>query len=235
MRALLCLALVAAAMAGCHAAPPPLAFEQSARVSLKRICLVPPGVPEHAEVSIMNPIGAGFGVIGSLIETRRAASADAEMADLLSKAHYDFGSALTNAIALATHKAGFAVSRGEEPRPAKERERFLSLYPKRLPVDAYLDVYATYVGFRAPRSSAAYRPRIELVARLVNTRGTTVFQRRIVYGSAVSEDEDALVVAADDSVTFRDRAALQANPSRTARALQMAIDSISWELARQLM
>ena len=235
MRALLCVALVAWLTAGCQSAPPPLAFEQSARISLKRICMVPPGMPEHAAVSIMNPIGAGFGVLGTLIETRRAAAADAEMADVLAKAHYDFAVALTNALAVATHKAGFAISRAEEPRPSKDREKFLSQYPKRLPVDAYLDIYATYIGFRALQSSAAYRPRIDLVARLVSLRGTTLFQRRIVYGSSAAEDEDALLIPADDTVTFRDRAALQANPSRTARALQTAIDSISWELARQLM
>ena len=230
-----CLALIVVLTAGCQSAPPPLAFERAARVSLKRIGLITPGIPEHAEVSILNPIGAGFGVIGTLIETRREAAAGAEMTTVLSKAQYDFGGALTNAIALATRKAGFTVARGEEPRPPKERARFLTQYPKRLPVDAYLDVYAPYVGFRALQSSTGYRPRIEIVARLVNTSGATLFQRRIVYGSFAAEDEDALVIPADDNMTFRDREALQANPSKTARALQTAIDSVAWELARQLM
>jgi hypothetical protein len=223
-------------LCACETAPPPLAFDQSTRASVKRICLVTPGIPERAEVTIMNPIGAGFGVVGNLIEARREAAADSEMAGVLAKAHYDFGAALTAAIAAAARKAGFTVIRDDGQRPPKASASFLPQYPKRgAQVDAYLDVYAPYVGFRAPRSSAAYHPRIELIARLVDTRGATLFQRRLVYGSSAVEDEDAIVVAPDDNVSFRDRAALQGDPSGTARALQSAIDSIAWELARQLM
>lgn len=235
MRASLSVVLVAALLTACQAAPPPLAFEHSSRAGVKHVWVLAPGIPEHAEVSILNPIGAGFGVIGSLIETRRTAAANAEMADVLSKAHYNFGACLTDAITVATRRAGFAVSRSEEPRPPKERERFLAQYPKHGSADAYLDVYAPYVGFWTKQSSVAYRARIEIVARLIDSRGAILFQRRIVYGSPAAEDEDALVIPGDDNAAFRDRDALQQNPSKTARALQTAIDSVAWELARQLM
>ena len=227
--------LCARLMAACQSVPPPLAFEHSTRVSVRHICLTPLGVPQRAEVSIMNPIGSGFGVVGNLIETHRAAVADAEMADVLSKARYDFGSALTNSVTLAMRKAGFTISRVEGARPQNERAKFLSKYPQRVQVDAFLDIYMRYVGFQAPQSSADYRPRVELIARLVSARGVTLFQSRIVYGSATAEDEDAILVRADESVSFRDRAALQANPSTTVRALQSAIDSVAWELAMQFM
>jgi len=222
-------------LTACGSAPPPLAFEHATRISVKRICVAPVGIPERAEVTIMNPIGAGFGVLGNLIETHREASANAQLADALSKVHYEFGGALTNAVAIAMRKAGFTVSRADGVRPAKEREKFLSQYPKRAQVDAYLDVYAPFVGFQALRSSAEYRPRIEIVARLVDAHGATLFQRRIIYGTSSVEDEDALVVVADDNAIFRDRDSLQANPLTTARALQGAIDSVAWELARQFM
>jgi hypothetical protein len=223
-------------MAACQAVPPPLAFEHSTRLGVHRIGLPPLGLPEHAEVSIMNPIGAGFGVVGNLIESRRAANANEEMAAILAKAHYDFGAALGSAVAGAMHKAGFTISRIDSPRSSKERGRFLSNYPQRPQVDAYLDVYARYVGFQALQSSVDYRPRIEIVARLVAAKGgTTLFQNRIVYGQAVSEDEDARLVRADDSVSFRDRAALQTNPATTAHALQTAIEAVAWELATQFM
>jgi len=226
--------VVCVLLAACESTPAPLALEHSTRVAVKRVWLAPLGVPERAEVSIMNPIGAGFGVIGTLIETRRAAAANAEMADILSKAHYDFATALTDAIALGVRKAGFTVNRADAPRSEKERGRFLSQYPKRAQVDAYLDIYVRYVGFQALQSSAVYRPRLEVVARLVSTRGDVLFQHLIVYGSA-TEDEDAIVIPADDNLSFRDRAALQANPLKTARALQTAIESLSWELAKEFM
>ncbi len=225
---------IALLMAACQSVPPPLAFEHSTRVNVRRIALMPLGVPERAEVTIMNPIGSGFGVVGTLIETRRASSANAEMATVLSKAHYDFAAGMTNAIALAMHKAGFTIVRIEGQRPQNEREKFVSYSPQHAQADAYLDVYARYVGFQALQSSVDYRPRVEIVARLVSTHGgATLFQNRIVYGSATTEDADAILVRADENVSFRDRPALQANPSTTARALQTAIDSVAWELATQ--
>jgi hypothetical protein len=224
-------------LTACQSAPPPLAFEHSTRVAVRRIGIAPLGVPEQLQVKIMNPIGAGFGVVGNLIESHRTATASAEVTGVLSKAHYNFGSALSDAIAVAMRKAGFTVTCVDGSRTKSEREKFLSRYPQqKAQVDAYLDVYSPYFGFQAPQSSADYRPRVELIARLVSSRdGSTLFQNHIVYGTHTSDDEDAILVRADDNVSFRDRTALEANPASTARALQSAIDSIAWELAKQFM
>ena len=223
-------------LSACQSAPDSKGFERSARVSVRRICLTPLGVPERPQVTIMNPIGAGFGVVGNLIESRRAAGARHEMESALARVGYDYEAALTSAIALAMKKAGFAVQQLPGPRPAKERLHFLSSYPHEKRVDAYLDVYADYVGFQAPQASDDYLPRLEVIARLVAAKdGKTLFQERIVYGLSETTDENAILVRADDRFHFRDRAALQANPATTARALQTAIDAVAWELAKQFM
>ncbi|MGH8136853.1 MAG: hypothetical protein ACREVV_01480 [Steroidobacteraceae bacterium] len=173
----------------------------------------------------MNPIGAGFGVVGTLIESRRAAGATREMEDTLAAARYDFRSALASSIVAAIRKDGFLITLATGRRPEKQRARFLSAYPAVKRADAYLDVYATYVGFEAPQSSTVYRPRLEILARLVSAKDHRIlFQNRIVYGSAENTDEAAVMVRADENASFRDRAALQANPTRTARALQSAIE-----------
>ena len=70
---------------------PPANFEQSSRIDVRRVCLTTPGVPERPQVTIMNPIGAGFGVVGNLIEARRAAGAQQEMQAVLAKMHAVFG------------------------------------------------------------------------------------------------------------------------------------------------
>ena len=222
------------ALAGCGSLPAQR-FEHSAGTRIKRICVAPLGTPERAQVQIMNPIGAGFGVVGTFIESRRAAGASQEMEDTLTAARYDFRAALANSVVAALAKDGFAVTRVCGNRSEKERARFLARYPAAKRVDAYLDVYATYVGFEAPQSSTAYRPRLELAARLVSAKDhRTLFQSRIVYAWAENIDEDSLLIPADENPSFRDRAALRANPTRTARALQSAIDAVAWELARQL-
>ena len=215
---------------------PAQSFEHSAHATIKRVDLVPIGTPEHAQVRIMNPVGAGFGVVGNLVESRRAAIASQEMESALSAARFDFRSSLYNAIAQAVGKAGFTITRVAGDRPTKESSRFLHQYPQAKKVDAYLDVYATYVGFEAPQSSTAYRPRLEIAARLVRAKDNQVlFQDRIIYGTAENADEEAVLVRADDKLSFRNRDAFQVDPNRTARALQSAIDATAWELAKQFM
>ena len=211
-------------------------FEHSARVSVRRVDVVPIGTPEHPQVRIMNPIGAGFGVVGNFVESRRAAGASQEMESTLAAAHFDFRTSLANSIAQAVSKVGFTIIRPDGQRPEKEHSRFLAKYPPLKHVDAYLDVYATYVGFEAPQSSTAYRPRLELSARLVRAKDNQIlFQDRIIYGCAENTDEEAVLVKADETLSFRNRAALQVDPNRTARALQSAIDATAWELAKQFM
>jgi hypothetical protein len=222
-------------LAACGALPSQN-FDHSTRASVRRIDVVPIGTPTHPQVRIMNPIGAGFGVVGNLVESRRAAGASQELESILAAAHYDFRTSLANSIAQAVSKVGFSINRPAGARPEKEHSRFLSKYPREKKVDAYLDVYATYVGFEAPQSSTAYRPRLELSARLVRAKDNQIlFQDRIVYGCAENTDEDAVLVRADDKLSFRNRAALQVNPNKTARALQAAIDATAWELAKQFM
>ena len=232
---LLTAGIVASTLAACGALPAQN-FDHSARASIRRVEVVPIGMPEHTQVRIMNPIGAGFGVVGNLVESRRAAGASQEMESVLATAHFDFRDSLANAITQAVSKVGFSINRLTGPRPDKEHSRFLTQYPHEKKVDAYLDVYATYVGFEAPQSSTAYRPRLELSARLVSAKDNQIlFQDRIVYGCLENTDEDAVLVAADEKLSFRNRAALQMDPDKTARALQSAIDATAWELAKQFM
>jgi hypothetical protein len=227
--------LLLLSLAACGAVPTQN-FDHSSRAGIKHVYLLPVGMPEHARVQIMNPIGAGFGLAGNFIESRRAAGAGQEMQSTLAAAHYDFRNALRNSLAAAVGKVGFALTRVPGERPDRERARFLPKYPPVKRADAFLDVYVTYVGFEAPQSSTDYRPRLEIAARLVRARDShTLFQDRIVYGYVENADAEADIIRADDRLSFRNRASLQADPNRTARALQSAIDAISWELARQFM
>jgi hypothetical protein len=61
----------------------------------------------------------------------------------------------------------------------------------------------------------------------------TLYQNRIVYSSTDNTDEDVVLIRAADNLSFRDRASLQADPVRTARALQAAVEAVAWELAQQ--
>ena len=238
MSSLLKLALatvLALVLSGCGSLPPE-SFDHSSRVTVRRVCLATLGVPDRPQVTIMNPVGAGFGVVGTLIESHRTASAQQEMQAVLAKASYDYEAALSSSVFVAMSKAGFTMVRSPEARPEKERSRFLAHYPDVQRVDAFLDVYADYVGFQASNSSEDYRPHLEISARLVDAKtGKILYQGRIVYGMSGETEEDAVLVHPEDAYRFRDRTALEANPTRTARALQGAIEAVAWELAKQFM
>jgi hypothetical protein len=155
---------------------------------------------------------------------------------VLAKAGYNYETALSDSVFVAMSKAGFSMMHSPEARPEKERSKFMSRYPTVKRVDAFLDVYADYVGFQALQSSEDYQPRLEISARLVDAKnGKILYQGRIVYGFSVATDEDAVLVHTQNTFRFRDRTALQANPTLTARALQGAIDAVAWELAKQFM
>lgn len=232
----LCAALVLMwTLAACESLPTHT-FDHSVRASIKRIEVVAMGTPEHVQARIMNPIGAGFGLVGNFVESQRAAGASQVVESVLAEAHYDFRTSLYNSVAQAVSKVGFTINRPTGPRPDKDRSRFLAKYPRDKKVDAYLDIYATYVGFEAPQSSTAYRPRLELSARLVSARDNSIlFQDRIIYGCIENTDEEAVLIRADDRFSFRNRGAFQADRSKTVRALQSAIDATAWELAKQFM
>src|SRR5579871_2170176 len=103
------------------------------------------------------------------------------MQAVLAKASYDYESALTSSVFVAMGKAGFTMVHSSESRPEKERSRFLAHYPDGQRVDAFLDVYADYVGFQASQSSEDYRPHLEISARLVDAKTDKIlYQGRIV-------------------------------------------------------
>src|SRR5215813_7100 len=106
-----CLALITAGMLTACGALPTQNFDHAVRATVRRVDVVPVGTPEHAEARIMNPIGAGFGLVGNFVELRRKAGATQEMESALSTAHFDFRTSLANSVAQAISKVGFSITR----------------------------------------------------------------------------------------------------------------------------
>src|SRR5690242_13325329 len=97
----LCLASVLTAILAACGALPTQNFDHSTRASVKRVSVIAVGTPEHAQARIMNPIGAGSGLVGNFVELRRKAGATQEMEEVLAAAHFDFRTSLANAIVQA--------------------------------------------------------------------------------------------------------------------------------------
>jgi len=89
-------------------------------------------------------------------------------------------------------------------------------------VDAYLDVYATYVGFEAPQSSTAYPHASRYPPRLVSAKDNTILlPDRIIYGCTEKHGRGSRprLAPTTDSASCN-RGAFQTDPTKTARALQ---------------
>jgi hypothetical protein len=227
------LAVLLVTVSACVSAPPTTSFDKSTHAAVKNIRLMPVGMPEKPQVNIMAPVGANFGLIGAAVEAGRAANASREMTEILAKTSYDYKADIPSSVMTAMSDAGFIVTAGEGVRPEKERFKYLSTYPKEEGVDAYLDVFATYVGFLAAGATTDYRPTVQLSARLVNAAdGKTIFQDQIVYGPAMPYMK-AITVTPDDQHKFANRDALQANPEGTTAALKAAVAGAAAELAKQ--
>src|SRR5215470_20103702 len=112
----LCFAFVLTGTLAACGSLPAQSFDHSTRATVKRVEIVPIGTPEHAQARIMNPVGAGFGLVGNFVELRRKAGATQEMENALAAAHFDFRTSLTNAIVQAVGKVGFTITRVTDPR-----------------------------------------------------------------------------------------------------------------------
>lgn len=220
-------------LAACQSMPS-TTFDPSLKPTFKKVGIAPIGMPENAEVRILQSVGGNFGLIGALVEEGRAASARGELVDVLAKTNYDFKMEFTvNALA-AMNAAGFEATQLPGKRADAERAKFMKAVPKNAGVDAVLDMYVVSVGFFAAGATTDYRPGCQIAARLVDPKDQKVlFQDQILYGAVMPSYQKAIVLPGDPAATFKDRAALQADAPVTRDALKRAIDTCVAELGKQ--
>jgi hypothetical protein len=213
---------------------PTTSFDPAQRATVKKVGLAPVGLPEKAEVRIIAPVGANFGLIGALVEEGRAAAARTELEEVLTKAEYDFKTAIPAYLVQAMTAAGFETTSLAGNRKKEERGKFMKAVPKDASVDAVLDVYVFSFGFFAAGATTDYRPGAHIMARLVDAKTNKVlFQDQIMYGALMPTYQKAIVIPADPSVVFKDRPGLQADPTVTRAALEKALQAVAAELGKQ--
>jgi hypothetical protein len=231
-RTLLVLGAIAL-LAACQSMPS-TTFDPSLRQSVKKVGIAPIGMPENAEVRILQSVGSNFGLIGALVEEGRAAGARGELSEVLAKTSYDFKIEFTTNALSAMNAAGFAAEQLPGKRADAERGKFMKVVPKNAGVDAVLDMYVVSVGFFAAGATTDYRPGCQFAARLVDPKDQKVlFQDQIMYGAVMPTYQKAIVLPGDPAATFKDRNALQADAPVTRDALKKAIDTCVAELGKQ--
>ena len=232
VRSLLVLGAVAM-LAACQSMPS-TTFDPAQRQTVKKVGIAPLGIPDNAEVRILQSVGANFGLIGAIVEESRAANARGELEDVLAKSNYDFKTELVTNTQLAMTGAGFDVVQLTGARPKAHRGKFLKTVPAETGVDAVLDVYVMSLGFFAAGATTDYRPGCHIAARLVDPKTQKVlFQDQVMVGAVMPTNQKAIVLPGDPAATFKDREALQADAPVTRDALKKALDSCVAELGKQ--
>ena len=158
MRAVLLL-LVSSVVAGLSACStmPTTTFDTVAGQHIKKIAIAPIGVAEKADVRIMQPVGANFGLVGALVEEGRAANARAELAKTLSAAGYDYHEDVKQTLLREFSENGFEPILLPGDRASNERLKFLAKLPTDTGSDAILDFVVSYIGFVAAGATTEYR------------------------------------------------------------------------------
>ena len=224
---------VAAMLTACQSMPR-TTFDPGLRQTVKKVGIAPLGMPNSAEVRILQPIGANFGLIGALVEETRAANARSELEDVLARVNYDYKLELTTNTILTMTDAGFEAVQLPGARPSSARGKFLKSVPVDPGVDAVLDLYVVSLGFFAAGATTDYRPGCHIAARLVDSKSQKVlFQDQIMYGALVPTNQKAIMVPAHSNRSFSDRDSLQSNPSVTRDAFKKALDACVNAVGRQ--
>jgi hypothetical protein len=220
-------------LAACQSMPS-TTFDPALKPTVRKVGIVEIGMPENAEVRILQSVGGNFGLIGAIVEETRAANARGELVDVLAKSNYDFRMEITSNALAALNAAGFQATQLPGKRPDAVRGKFLKAVPKTADVDAVLDMYVVSVGFFAAGATTDYRPGCHIAARLVEPKTQKVlFQDQIMYGAVMPTYQKAIVLPGDPAATFKDRAALQSDAPVTRDALKKAIDTCVAELGKQ--
>jgi hypothetical protein len=216
---------------------PTQGYNKAATGNPHSIALAPMGLPEKANVRIMAPVGANFGLIGALVEAGRESTAVEEARVLLEKANLDYQTYLPGQIVKSLQSAGFEAQQLPGARDPKSRFKFMTGVSQEPGADAVLDIYAPFLGFIAAGATTDYRPSVLLDAKLVRASDQKVLFADQIYYNNFQRDgaPKAVSIDPDPNCVFKDRESLQADPQRTAACLQGAMDSAAKELAKQFL
>lgn len=200
---------------------------------LRRIAVVPPGLPERAVVVLLKSASDSLGLFGLAAEIKRGLDASKELSAELASGGLDYRTYLPARLADALRGAGFEVTMLSGARSGGDNFRFMARPPSGPTEALVLDVYAPYLGYSAESAHAPYRALVQLQARVLRPESTrAVFETKIDYGRFTLND--LITLEPDTTFSFPDRSAMKTAPAEVTQGLRSAIDAAVAELVRQL-
>lgn len=224
-------------LSGC-AALPQTGYNKEANNAIKTVAVPQIAIPEKADVRIIAPVGANFGLIGAIVEESRFAAARTRLQNSLASVNFDFKSLINSELQRSLTEAGFAPS-FLAADPAKKtptgsaRKEWAKKLGQQAGSDAYLDVTISGFGYFAAGATTDFKPGLGLWARLIETKsGKTLFEDQIVYNPAYAATK-AITIEPDSQYSFNNQDALNSDPGKAAAGLSGAITAVTNELSKQ--
>ncbi len=230
--------LVAAVfLSGC-AALPQTGYNKEANTGLKTVAIPQIAIPEKADVRIIVPVGANFGLIGAIVEESRFAAARTRFQNSLTSVNFDFKSLINSELQRSLTEAGFtpsfiAAEAGKKPPTGSSRKAWAKKTGESAGADAYLDITISGFGYFAAGATTDFKPGLGLWAKLIETKsGKMLFEDQIVYNPAYAATK-AITIEPDSQYSFSNQDALNADPGKAAAGLSGAIAAVANELTKQ--
>jgi hypothetical protein len=232
---LLALATLALMSSGCATTPQQKLAFNPAPASTK-IVVLPPGIPERAEITVMHSTGTSFGLVGALVDGARFNAHEKSLAAVLDRQQFDFHAEITRRVAIALKDDGYQLGAPSGAPTSTGRVGWLTPLPAIEDSDYALDVVFDYFGYAADWDSKPYLPAVAMKARLTDRAGRQAFYTRIVYNPALSifGKFDGPKIPADELYAFGSMGDIKSDPAKAAKGLEVAVQAVLDELRREL-
>lgn len=220
---------------GACATTPRQQFQRAAAPELNRVGILTPALGEPNGV-LVHSVGAGFGLIGGLIETAMADARRKQLGALLVRQQIAPADVLTAAMVSGLDRRGFV---GFAVAAARPKQEFLASYPPRgdEAADAWLDVAARNWGFVADNVGRPWSPFVDVNVRLVRAGTESVLMQDRVglnpegVPSGIGLGPPGVMLPASGHASFPTFAALTAESDRAAEGLRIALENVALGIA----
>ncbi|WP_029889733.1 hypothetical protein [Polycyclovorans algicola] len=231
----LLLAVLTLGLLSACASLPQQAYDPADRQQIKTIGLLTPSMASDLDVRMMIHPGASFGIVGALIAEGDMSKKSEKFSASVRAHNFSAQREMAQYITAALQRAGYTVVPVSVNRDIGE-QTFMESYAiaNSPPVDAYLDLYTTLVGYTAAGATTAYRPTVRLGAKLVRAGDQQTLYTDHIWYNPFGEPKDAITLAASSRFDYDDFDALIADSKRATDGLHEAMTAASEALSQQL-
>ena len=213
-------------------------FDGALRENIKTIGILEIKNPDQYDCHDINRVARRFGIVGGLVQWLSNKNRINKLKEALDREEFDFSREIGRQLEAELTNLGYKVS--YIPIVRKNHHSFVKNYKQiDIPVDAYLDLTAKFVGFYKHQHliSADYMPHLEIPVRLVMAEsGNIVYAELIVYGTqtAIPYLDGCVMIEPDDVYISKKFNDMFNDPCNIVAGMRAGVKAVAYKLALNL-